>query len=371
MEKIESDYGAITIDNDTYKGLGYRFDGGLLAQLMQFKESPVIVLQTDIVHNEAIKHIGQEISNARASISKALRSANKKLMVSDLDIGKAKALLTVTGNDDSIAEAKLNQYYDAIGATVISSSDYVDLSALLRKYFDTEAPFESGKDKKNEFPDAIALLSLEGWAKENDINVIAVSQDRGWRNFSESSQRITLVSDLSEALEKFQPHSKVASIIAKLREGSFLGSTSRARSEIAHALADSIDPAYVLVKASSDFRFQWEVTAAMYVSHQLDLDKDGFINVRLIRIGTKSLVFKVGATVCASIEANFDFNLFDMADSNYVDTSDQIHKTMTKYHTDILLTLEGDFAKGFDGLLVKKVDVLDVIGEVNFGPVSC
>lgn len=54
MEEIELDFGAITIDNATFKGEGYKFYEGLLAQMRQFKESPVQVIQTDIVHNEAI-----------------------------------------------------------------------------------------------------------------------------------------------------------------------------------------------------------------------------------------------------------------------------------------------------------------------------
>lgn len=51
MEEIELNFGAISIDNATLKGEGYRFYEGLLAQMRQFKESPVQVIQTDIVHN--------------------------------------------------------------------------------------------------------------------------------------------------------------------------------------------------------------------------------------------------------------------------------------------------------------------------------
>jgi len=31
----------------------------------------------------------------------------------------------------------------------------------MKLYFETKAPFEGAKDKKSEFPDAIALISLE------------------------------------------------------------------------------------------------------------------------------------------------------------------------------------------------------------------
>ena len=36
MEDVELDYGAITIDNSTLKGEGYKFYEGLLKQMVQF-----------------------------------------------------------------------------------------------------------------------------------------------------------------------------------------------------------------------------------------------------------------------------------------------------------------------------------------------
>ena len=171
MKKIELNFGAISIDNATLKGEGYKFYEGLLAQMRQFKESPVQVVQTDIVHNEAIKHIGQEVSKTRSAINQTLRSANKQLKIKSESIDKARELLSIDGEDHEVADGRLKKYYENIGANVIDSSEYVNLALLMEMYFETDAPFETGKDKKNEFPDAIALLSLEGWAEANDINV--------------------------------------------------------------------------------------------------------------------------------------------------------------------------------------------------------
>lgn len=162
MDAIELDFGAITIDNSTFKSEGYKFDEGLLAQMKQFKESPVRVLQTDIVHNEAINHIGQEITKTRTAIGQTLRSANKQLKIKSDVIENARKLLSIDGSEAEIAEARLEEYYELIGAEIIDSEKYTDLSLLTRMYFSTEAPFEDKKDKKNEFPDAIALLALEG-----------------------------------------------------------------------------------------------------------------------------------------------------------------------------------------------------------------
>ncbi|MER5002107.1 DUF4935 domain-containing protein [Providencia stuartii] len=370
MDEIELDFGAITIDNATYKGEGYRFYEGLLAQMRQFKESPVKVLQTDIVHNEAINHIGQEISKTRSSIEQALRSANKQLKIKSEVIENARALLSVDGSEAEIAEARLEKYYEFIGAEKIDSGRYADLSRLMEMYFATEAPFESGKDKKNEFPDAIALLALEGWAEENEINIIAVSQDKGWKNFSEGSDRITLVSSLAEALEKFQPHYKVVSIISHIREDSLLDGENHVLEEIEQAIINSVDGCDIWVEASSYMHFEWEDVSASYISHELDKDQDGLVKVRVVSINDEEIVLKVGATVEVEVEASFDFSVRDSIDKDYVGMGGNVCTTTESYHTDILLSLTGDFSQDFDDIDVAEIEVLETIGRADFGEVE-
>ena len=107
---------------------------------------------------------------------------------------------------------------------------------------------------------------------ENEINIIAVSQDKGWKNFSEGSDRITLVSSLAEALEKFQPHNKVVSIISHIREDSLLDGENHVLEEIEQAIINSVDGCDIWVEASSYMHFEWEDVSASYISHELDKD---------------------------------------------------------------------------------------------------
>ena len=370
MDAIELDFGAITIDNSTFKSEGYKFDEGLLAQMKQFKESPVRVLQTDIVHNEAINHIGQEITKTRTAIGQTLRSANKQLKIKSDVIENAWKLLSIDGSEAEIAEARLEEYYELIGAEIIDSEKYTDLSLLTRMYFSTEAPFEDKKDKKNEFPDAIALLALEGWAERNDINIIAVSEDNGWKNYSEDSNRITLVSSLDEALEKFQPHNKVASIIKNIRKDSLLDNNNYVLQKIEQAIIDSIDGYDIWIEASSYLSFEWEDTSAAYISHYLDKDTEGFVKIRVIRINDESIVLKVGTTVKVEVEASFDFSVRDSIDKDYVGIGTNVCTTIEDYHTDILLTLTGDFSQDFDNIEFSDIEVLETIGQANFGEIE-
>jgi len=370
MENVELDYGAITIDNAALKGEGYRFSEGILVQMCQFKDSPVEVIQTDIVHKEAIKHIGQEILKTRTSIEQALRSANKQLKISSADIDKAKDLLSVEGSEHDVAESRLIKYYDFIGAEIIHSEDHVDLPLLMKRYFDTEAPFETGKDKKHEFPDAIALLSIEGWAKKNNINVIAVSEDNGWKRYAENSKRITLVSSISEALEKFQPHNKVTAVIEKLREDSLLDKGNHVLDDIKQAIKVSVLRSDFWVKAISDLRFTFDTGYATYISHEFDSDKEGLVKIRVIRIDDASIVLRVGATVIAEAECDFEFSDRNSKDNVYYGMGDNIYRTTETYHTDILLTLSGDFSQGLNDVSVTNIEVLEDLATVSFGEIE-
>lgn len=370
MEDIELDYGAITIDNASLKGEGYRFYEGILKQMRQFKDSPVQVIQTDIVHNEAIKHIGQEISNTRSSIERALRSANKQLRINSPQIEQARELLTVEGEESEIADQRLKKYYEWIGGEVISSSDYSDLSLLMKLYFGTEAPFEEGKDKKNEFPDAIALLSIEGWAEENDLNVIAVSQDKGWANYSKNSDRVTVVSSLSAALEKFQPHNKVANIIASIREDSLLDEPNHILEQITASISDSLDGVDIDVEASSSFYYEYDDVYATYHDHDFEIDENGLVKVHVIRINDESITLKVTAIVECVVHASFDFSVRDSIDKDYVGVGGSSYEIESLYKTDVVVTLSGDFSKGIENIDAEEIEVMETLRYADFGEVE-
>jgi len=121
MENIALDFGAITIDNSILKGEGYKFNEGLLNQMVQFANSPVRVIQSDIIHNEAKKHIAHEIKNSRIVIEQALRSASKQLKIAKKDITAASELLSVSGEELEIADERLKKYYARIGAEILES----------------------------------------------------------------------------------------------------------------------------------------------------------------------------------------------------------------------------------------------------------
>lgn len=370
MDDYELDYDVITIDSSVLKNEGYKFDEGLLNQLTQFKDSPVKVVQSDVVHNEGKMHIAESIRSARGEIHKALRSVAKQLKVDEPRVNAAKELLDIPGTEADIAEDRLKAFYDRIGAEVVKSEDYIDFSRLMDMYFKVEAPFEAGRDKRAEFPDAIALLSLEKWAEENGFKMIAVSSDNGWKNYSLSSSVIKVVGSLSEAISLFQPHNQVNLIVARIQTDALFDANNYVFKAIEHKLIGSIDAAVISVEADSFLIWEEDEVYATYRDHDLVTDKNGVVAVRVVRIQSDLIVIEVSSEVDCEVTASFNFSIYDSIDKDYVYMGGLTTSKEETYFTDILITLTGDFSKGFEGLEVSNVEVLETISLVDFGTIG-
>jgi len=72
-------------------------------------------------------------------------------------------------------------------------------------------------DRRNSFPDAVALLALEAWAVKNEKSVIAVSRDADWKRYCVDSHHLYFIDDLAQALSAFQAGADDASaLLSKL-----------------------------------------------------------------------------------------------------------------------------------------------------------
>ncbi|WP_323493409.1 MULTISPECIES: PIN domain-containing protein [unclassified Undibacterium] len=104
------------------------------------------------------------------------------------------------------------------GTLVLNSDDYINVSDLLSSYFGNEPPFQKENNKKSEFPDAIALKTLENWALDEDTEIVVVSRDGDWISYCEISDRLHHVKELATALALFQtPDEAVQHMIKGLR----------------------------------------------------------------------------------------------------------------------------------------------------------
>jgi len=370
LSDIDLDYDAITIDTCIFDNNGIALERGLLKQLDQFKESPVQVLISEVIDNEVLLHLTDKVKGSRAKINQALRSAENQLRVTGKAISEAKILIYDEGEDVDVARGRINDFYDKTGVEIITCEGAVEVSDLVDRYFNFKAPFENKADKKNEFPDALALLALESYAKSDNIKILAVSTDKGWAKFSENSDRIEVIDNLSDAISHFQPHNYAQSTIESIKSDYVAGRPNSILNAIAQGIRDSLDGIDIYVEANSSFAFEEDDVHAIYDSHDVHCDEKGKPEINIIRVESELVVIQITAYVKCEVHASFGLSVWDSIDKEYVGMGSASGSTEEEYDTKILISLTGDFSEGLDSVEVDEVEVIDAPSHVEFGEIE-
>lgn len=98
-----------------------------------------------------------------------------------------------------LARARLKQYVKDTNCRVLKDTKRVEMAELFERYFKGRPPFGDGR-KKDEFPDALALLALEEFAGGERAGMLVVSKDKDWRKFCADSKWLYLIPQIENAL---------------------------------------------------------------------------------------------------------------------------------------------------------------------------
>ena len=247
-------------------------------------------------------------------------------------------------------------------------SDYLDVDTLIKKNFDHKPPFSESGQKKNEFPDAIALLSLEAWAKENDIKVLAVSKDKDWATFCDHSEWLFIKKDLAEAISAFQPKTAPYHFCDVLAKAISTGGDEAVIADIEQAACDHATDLYLEPEASS--YFFWEPSDSVEVSYdgfEFVEDSDGKPILRLVEVDEESIVIEAKLIIKAEASCSFSLSFHDSIDKDYVFIDSSSASTDFEYKTDVLMTLAGEFDQGMEGVELVEIEFLSSPKSVDFG----
>lgn len=191
----------VFIDTSIFCKEGFNFAGHKLAKMCELASyGQINLLLTDISLRETNNHFSGFIEEIERSHSTLKRKVASLACLPEFIGGS-----TVNTDDKEIAqclqEAKnfFESFVNAIGADVISVSQ-VDSVKVFDLYFSSQPPFGTGK-KKNEFPDAFSLLSLEEWCNQQNEKVYVVSSDKDMELYCANSNNLFYLSDLSHFLD--------------------------------------------------------------------------------------------------------------------------------------------------------------------------
>lgn len=358
-------YGAFTFDTTAAKENGYRFDSGLLGQLKQFEDSPVQIVMSEVVMREILRHILEPLSQTLLELNAKLENAQKKDLLTDGGYQEVKSILKNQPSPAVIAEERIALFEEGTGAIVVTV-DGVSVRSLIDDYFSFVPPFEDRKDKKHEFPDAIALRSLEQWAKENGKKLLAVSNDKGWAAYAAESEWIDVESDLAAAIETMLgdieqlPMEFGQKALSKISHDENSQPHQFFYSEIAYRVAE-ID---VLPEAAADFYYDWDFPEIHFEGFEFLRTDDGY-DFHVVRSGTDEIVINAGISINATIHCSFDLSVKDGIDKDFIKIGSSNATIQETFDASVLLTFAGDLT-GVDYELIC-VELLDTPHYFDFG----
>lgn len=363
------DFAALSIDSNILRGQRYNFDGGILKQLEQFDGSIIPIIQPDVVHREGLKHLTAEIDQHLKSARSSLKALSKYIPSASASDHLSEKLNSTTVASQMATE-RFQSFYSKVNGQVISASK-VNVNELMDIYFNTLPPFENKAEKKSEFPDAIALLSLECWASENDKVMVVVSKDKGWHAYAKNSQWLHVVSELPHALSLFQPHTKITKVIERLRKDGALENSGPLYEKIMTALSNATANMEPEIQASSFHHYEYDDLQLEYVDHQLALASDtDELLVNIVSIEDNSAVIGIKALVTVHATASFNFSQYDSIDKDYVSLGGVEASVETTYETDVLIYFGGDWADHERSVTHEEIEVIGELELLDFGEVA-
>jgi len=304
-----NEIGFITLDTSIFDKFGCNLRYRTLQRLDQFNGSRVSVIFSDMIAGEVRAHIAKEAKEKAVNLNIALNQYRKAWHRPEA--GPALAPAVDLDADAAVhAEVQWDAFLAATGGVTLESEGRVSLRELRDRYFTPLAPFAEKDGKKSEFPDAIALMALEHFAREQHSRVLAVSRDGDWRDFAAQSAHIVVVDDLAKMLERYNLAGVLIAqrLVLALREAAAPELAEMIESEIGSWLENcDFTP-----DGESDFIWEAMPSAATLDGWEVE---DG---PSVVSLDKDELTFSIDLSCLITFEADFDLQIRDGIDKDYV-----------------------------------------------------
>jgi len=354
--------GAISIDTSVVERHQYGFESGVLAKMSQFSRAKTAHLVLDIVLHELRSHLTKEADLVRSQVKNALKPLGNSWGIDKDAREKALSILFGDQSGDARTEKRLQEFLDDSSATVLTCADFVGLPEVLSRFVETKPPFGNKEAKKHEFPDAIALLSLEGWAIKNKTGVIAVSSDGDWKRFCVESDHVYYVDDLAHALSVFQAGSDDAAGLFKAKLGN--GEIEELEEIVLDAIAAQSDKISIDFEATANWYYEAELQQIQISSEAPLADQLKAFDVVEYEDGT--LVLQTSLTIDVTAYFIASFQHWDSIDREYCGMGSATVSRTEALDLDLIITVL--FGNG--SVTIDSVELLPVRTTMDFGEIE-
>jgi hypothetical protein len=365
------EYDAVTIDSNIFIEYGVNLEGGVLAQLYQFREGSAEFVLSEIVVREIKRYLIDEAQKAKDSLASAIRKSGKSALLHPKMVEQMNGINATAFTPQTAADKRLDDFIMLSGCDVIAA-DEGDMKRLIAMYFEPSAPFEGSGKKKNEFPDAIALITLEDWAKEHKKKILAISKDDGWTNFAAKSEFIDIEKELPVALERLQKHAELAkAIVAKVIKAVDQIEDKELRTNFEETIKGTlmVSPPRIEAQASYPYDVENEYFDLRDI-HFHELVGGAGYEFYVLNISRNKIVAQVYVNIDFVVEADFNFQIYDAVDGDYVTVSSDGQNAEVNLDAAFLIEIEGDFSSETPDYRVSSIELVDVPKSIDFGSVD-
>ena len=362
------EFGAISLDTSIFEAQGLKLESWLLKQLDQFLDSSTKLIISEVVKEEVLSHLTKKIKETETNIKKYLKDAKDYWQVEDSDIEEIKNLVFGGREAQKVASERFSQFIEATSLEIIEAQDYLIVSELIQKYFRAKPPFSENGKKKNELPDAIALISLETWANKNKTKIIVVTSDNDWKDFCKGSERLYSSDDFAGVLGLFQDADYICKYLSRKYED---GVFKNVKESVFTALNHKISSEDIYPVANSCFYYEAEVTKVNINGFEFELLESPNLIFRAVNFDDNSLIVESKLSVDVNVECSFSFYVYDSLDKDYVRIGGCSVKTQDNLEVEILITFAGDFKKSDVQVKVDEVEVeMKTPASIDFGDIE-
>lgn len=196
----------VIIDTSVFIKNKFTFQAGPMGSLKKYCQKGYCTLFTNsIILREVEKHIRADVGKLATQAKNSIKN-NPELVnaISKQEFAAiAEKLL-------SAPEQLLAQFRMFMADAICLPIDNLSMADVFDDYFNVVPPFEKKEDKKAEFPDAVAIMSIKRYLQETkDTTMCVVSDDDGWKDAFEGEEKVRIYKDIQSLLTEISKEERL------------------------------------------------------------------------------------------------------------------------------------------------------------------
>lgn len=357
---------AITIDTVIVDGQKGNLENGLLRRLRQFKGTRTKFVMSSVILREIERHLTESAEKSKEVLEKALSEVVLPWQLEPHNKAEIESKLFSDRTPVSVAKARIAAFIDETGAETVKPGLGADIDAVFDAYFDSKPPFGKSERKRHEFPDAFALRSLEEWAKSRNTTLLAISKDKDWAAFAESSDHLVVVTDLVSALAFFQDESAdywVRVLSAETADGDKLALVK----EVKKRMSGPPQALSISVKESSTYFYDENGSMHWFTYDGIHGMEEGKA-FEAVEWSDGKLVVNFFANCTAHLEAFYRFKAFDAVGQKFLPNGSATFEKDSSIAVEMIATFE--VVHNGARLRLAELEIPEQVFEINVGAIA-